>query len=587
MAPRRWLSPFPILLAALILFDLLGPNLIRKQLGSLIPRLSNTNGVAEHALQRSTPERWYGNLDEVDPSPYDFRPRPLRTGEARTKLLFLLDFKDYLERMNSHSYELWAVFFVQSLDSWVDAAMRHPRVQSDVWGLGWAGWDESLTLSENLAARVLPGTDKPVGSMHSGPYRIIRTAAIGEWITQAAGLSMSISWETVTGPSASATFTTDLATSTVQLAIQRKLTFITHFKHPGYVLHHSHVPNKKLATYVQGHPSYKAQIRLRKEFAEGLRRAQICIFDSSIEKKAIRKYAQAFLSGCIVAGDLPTEQEEAFRNFMIPLRANAPIEEINEIVSRALLDPAELQRKALAAFAYAREHLTNVRKVDRMLHDIQSYRDGKRGALVRRDRVEEPEEVAKDGYLEVVCVLQSLAAEVFDELGNVVEQSSGNADAPGPGVDNLEIGVELKGRAPIGQGDLLLDLDERDGGGVPEAGDDDDVEAEQEAQLHTAADVASCWLSIDHAAPASACSSLQNSQEGVTSQLSQATGSNTPRDNSSEHEDDGGYPCRLRDESEVNGFKRFVMVTVNGFLPAPPEKAKGKKEPAPTKLAPY
>ena len=37
----------------------------------------------------------------------------------------------------------------------------------------------------------------------------------------------------------------------------------------------------------------------------------------------------------------------------------------------------------------------------------------------------------------------------------------------------------------------------------------------------------------------------------------------------------------------VNGFKRFVMVTVNGFLPAPPEKAKGKKEPAPTKLAPY
>ena len=76
---------------------------------------------------------------------------------------------------------------------------------------------------------------------------------------------------------------------------------------------------------------------------------------------------------------VPTEQEEAFRNFMIPLRANAPIEEINEIVSRALLDPAELQRKALAAFAYAREHLTNVRKVDRMLHDIQSYRDGKRG----------------------------------------------------------------------------------------------------------------------------------------------------------------------------------------------------------------
>lgn len=35
--------------------------------------------------------------------------------------------------------------------------------------------------------------------------------------------------------------------------------------------------------------------------------------------------------------------------------------------------------KALAAFAYAREHLTNLRKVDRMLDDIQRYRDGRRG----------------------------------------------------------------------------------------------------------------------------------------------------------------------------------------------------------------
>ena len=116
-----------------------------------------------------------------------------------------------------------------------------------------------------------------------------------------------------------------------------------------------------------------------------------------MEKKAIRKYAQAFLSGCVVAADskyhrpilgyiltsetlsVPTEQEEAFRNFMIPLRTDASIEEINRVIYDALLDPFELQRKALEAFAYAREYLTNSRKVDRILHDMEMYREGERG----------------------------------------------------------------------------------------------------------------------------------------------------------------------------------------------------------------
>lgn len=79
---------------------------------------------------------------------------------------------------------------------------------------------------------------------------------------------------------------------------------------------------------------------------------------------------------------VPTEQEEAFRNFVIVLRPEASMEEINAIVYRAMMDPEELQMKALAAFAYAREHLTNTRKVDRMLSDVELYR---RVSLVRDD----------------------------------------------------------------------------------------------------------------------------------------------------------------------------------------------------------
>lgn len=59
-----------------------------------------------HQSDHLVMERWYGNASQVGRSPYDFVPRQLRPGERKFRLLFLLDFKDYLERMNSHSYEL-------------------------------------------------------------------------------------------------------------------------------------------------------------------------------------------------------------------------------------------------------------------------------------------------------------------------------------------------------------------------------------------------------------------------------------------------------------------------------------------------
>lgn len=89
----------------------------------------------------------------------------------------------------------------------------------------------------------------------------------------------------------------------VEHAIRNNQTFVTQFKHPGFDIPRSRIPKRKLATYEPGHPSYRPQIRKREEFAEGMRNAQICVFDSSVEKKAIRKYAQAFLSGCVVAAD--------------------------------------------------------------------------------------------------------------------------------------------------------------------------------------------------------------------------------------------------------------------------------------------
>lgn len=58
---------------------------------------------------------WFGSSSLVGSSPYDFVPTPLHGTERKTRILFLLDFPDYLTRMNSHSYEMCVMAPVQSI----------------------------------------------------------------------------------------------------------------------------------------------------------------------------------------------------------------------------------------------------------------------------------------------------------------------------------------------------------------------------------------------------------------------------------------------------------------------------------------
>lgn len=44
-----------------------------------------------------------------------------------------------------------------------------------------------------------------------------------------------------------------------------------------------------LETYEEGHSSYQVHRDVRDDFAKTMRQARICIFDSSLEKKMIRK----------------------------------------------------------------------------------------------------------------------------------------------------------------------------------------------------------------------------------------------------------------------------------------------------------
>jgi hypothetical protein len=138
-----------------------------------------------------------------------------------------------------------------------------------------------------------------------------------------------------------------------------KDTVINRFGHPGYTIWEDpKAYDDPLETYSIDHPYYTQHMRMRKDFANALRTTKICVFDSSLARKLVRKYSQSFLSGCVVAGDIPTEHEEALDKFVIKLHPDATIEQIDEILKNALLDEEELKRKAFLAFAYARKYLT-------------------------------------------------------------------------------------------------------------------------------------------------------------------------------------------------------------------------------------
>ncbi|WWD04530.1 hypothetical protein V865_002600 [Kwoniella europaea PYCC6329] len=155
---------------------------------------------------------------------------------------------------------------------------------------------------------------------------------------------------------------------------------ITRHPHPGYTVSvPSSAREQPLETYELNHEYYETHLKLRQDFANGMRTSKICVFDASLERKMIRKYAQAFLSGCVVASDLPTEHEEALSKFVIPLKSTWNIERINEVLSHYLNDDELLQQMAMDGFIWARQHMTTTNKVSHLLKMGEHYRSGSRG----------------------------------------------------------------------------------------------------------------------------------------------------------------------------------------------------------------
>ncbi|WVR08129.1 hypothetical protein IAU60_005175 [Kwoniella sp. DSM 27419] len=155
---------------------------------------------------------------------------------------------------------------------------------------------------------------------------------------------------------------------------------VSRHPHPGYTVSvASSARQQPLETYELAHEYYETHLKLREDFAKGMRESRICVFDASLERKMIRKYAQALLSGCVIAADLPTEHEDALSKFVIPLKSTWGIDKINEALRYHLDRPELLQQMAVDGLVYARQHFTTSNKVSHLLQMADHYREGARG----------------------------------------------------------------------------------------------------------------------------------------------------------------------------------------------------------------
>ncbi|ODN78592.1 hypothetical protein L202_04199 [Cryptococcus amylolentus CBS 6039] len=426
---------------------------------------------------------WWGNPDLVGQSPFDHRPAALRPGKEKRRFMVLTDYKDYLERMNTHTYEI------------VDAALRHPGLIVDVWGPGWAGYDRSIPLSANIRKRShrisqleksKEAFEKKRRNIRSKGKQVVEESEIWvkpewlstvpyecsdvrfdvvltisnifkendphldvldcgtllvqqlgdchelrcsyEWYPQANNITLSkyafelpelfeyskvkakypdwemglfghspdtanewdfwpVKWNEkkadakIFGYDGSFYPIRTTVTNNIRdLEGSDQKPLVGRHPHPGYTVS---VPQQArddpLETYEKDHQYYTTHLKLRRDFAKGMRESRVCVFDSSLERKLIRKYAQAFLSGCVVASDLPTEQEAALSKFVIPLKSSWNIEQINSAIQYYLDRPEVLQQMAVDALVYARQHLTTTTKVDHILEMADHYRGGSRG----------------------------------------------------------------------------------------------------------------------------------------------------------------------------------------------------------------
>jgi hypothetical protein len=159
--------------------------------------------------------------------------------------------------------------------------------------------------------------------------------------------------------------------------------------HPGY-----DVPHNNSDSPEEYNPNSALTINHRKQqskYATVLGTSRICIYDSSVIRKMIRKFIESAMSGCVIASDMPLEMWVELKPFVIELPHNSTALQIAEIINAAQEDLPDLAPRSAEEVKWATSSATCVHKIKTILSAVDAYRAGKRGYYF-------PHSVALDCY---------------------------------------------------------------------------------------------------------------------------------------------------------------------------------------------
>ena len=355
----------------------------------------------------------------------------IMTGDVamHTKIMFYTTSSDYRSRMDRFYYDL------------IDAAVESTDLDVFVWGPGYENWNTSLSPNENVFNRfgnsldvvymsgfpsgILPFnktlTVIEVGDLNDEDlYRFYPNPdhfniTIGRYLMEpseafsfsrlkkkfgdfqmqlfasnpdcAGSLKyFSKSTEKIPNKIIQIGAISDyypLRTKVNEFINSGQLPGVNVYGHPGYEQNNSesHLPDPLPLNYTIGiMNSFQESGNIqRKMYIKALMESEICIFDSSVQHKLIRKFAESLTAGCIPATDVPYELMLELKDIIIVLDQSMNASVIHEILFRHLNDRESFAKRVAAGEKFAKKELSCESKLNRLMYIIDLYRHGHRG----------------------------------------------------------------------------------------------------------------------------------------------------------------------------------------------------------------
>lgn len=286
-----------------------------------------------------------------------------------------------------------------------EAVMNAPGVESILTGPGWLSWSDGAKGWDNLREFAPDVVDlyKPLGTREALPVRDvadIRDHALTvmrfneawwpDWRAQAeavqAGVKLVVCHhandlcrfrkvKAIHIPHAACYETFHIRSDFEQRPIQCLLSGVQSADiYPWRETFAGMIKGGMIPGVVRKHPGYRVQPSQwhsqLTEYAKDLKSSVIALCCPSIYRYALAKYVEAAMAGCVLAGEVPHERCEEFREHMIELAPSMEAKDVAEVIRSELADAGRLRQRARLAqewalrntmACYAERYLINVK----------------------------------------------------------------------------------------------------------------------------------------------------------------------------------------------------------------------------------